>query len=320
MGLQVDTVLVTGAAGFLGMHLTKHLLEQGFTVRATSRTADSKAMYPLPELAKCLPGTLEMLSLDILDAAACERAAAGAVYIFHVAGPDTLTTGDADKDQELIYRPAIEGTRNILHAAAKAKVKRLVITSSLVAVIGPLVQADTPATEDDWNDESSPYAYINAKTQAEKEAWELAPKLGVDMVSIVPSRVVGPVLSPHRAGDSVNLVKGLLQGGGWDTIILPLYVHVHDFVVANLRAAETPHAKGRYIVSWPGVYTNQDLKHMLQAAYPELQLPDGLQAINRTLDVTKLQRDLNVYPTQPSVAVIQQARSLIALGLAKSTA
>lgn len=45
------------------------------------------------------------------------------------------------------------------------------------------------------------------QAQAEEQAWDLAPKLGVDMVSIIPSRVLGPVLSPHRAGDSVNLVK-----------------------------------------------------------------------------------------------------------------
>lgn len=51
----------------------------------------------------------------------------------------------------------------MLHAAAKAKVKRLVITSSLVAVVAPIDQGESPATEDDWNLEESPYPYINAK-------------------------------------------------------------------------------------------------------------------------------------------------------------
>lgn len=78
---SLTLLFAAGAAGFLGMHLTKYLLEQGFTVRATSRNADNKSMYPLTELARHLPGTLELLSLDILDPAACERAAEGALYM-----------------------------------------------------------------------------------------------------------------------------------------------------------------------------------------------------------------------------------------------
>lgn len=315
--------VVTGAAGFLGTQLTKSLLEKGYTVRATARQASTESTEHLSLLAKALPGSLELVSLDLQDQEACSRAMEGAAYVFHIAGPNVLTTGDAAKDQEVIFKPAIEGTRHIVRAAAAARVKRLICTSSIITAMSPFSAIAQPANENDWNPDPTEHnSYIHAKYQAEREATSLAAELGVDLITIVPSVVVGPTIST-RQGYSIQIIKILLEGGSWDHCLIPLYIDIRDYALANLRAAETPSAQGRYLVSHPQVFTVLELHDALQQAFPEIDLapvPKELQEFQQShqaVDTGKLQTHLKVHPRLPAVSVVDQARSLLDLGIAK---
>ena len=123
--------VVTGAAGFVGSELTKQLLERGWMVRATVRdTSDSKRVEHLLRLAAALPGTLQLYEADLLREGSFHAACAGADYIFHTASPFVITVDDP---QRQLVNPAVQGTRNVMAAAAAAgsRLKRVVLTSSV---------------------------------------------------------------------------------------------------------------------------------------------------------------------------------------------
>ena len=108
--------LVTGATGFVGWHVARRLIERGHRVRALVRPASK-----LREL------DAETVAGDLRDPASLERAAAGCGLVFHVAADYRLWA----RDPRELYRSNVDGTRNLLEAARKAGVERVVYTSTV---------------------------------------------------------------------------------------------------------------------------------------------------------------------------------------------
>src|SRR5579872_7430105 len=108
--------LVTGASGFIGWHVARLLIERGHRVRALIRPSSK-----LREL------DAEPVSGDLRDRESLERAAAGCGLVFHVAADYRLWAPDPDE----MYRSNVEGTRNLLDAARKQGVERVVYTSTV---------------------------------------------------------------------------------------------------------------------------------------------------------------------------------------------
>src|SRR3954471_23354310 len=170
-------VFVTGATGFLGSHVARALIEHGadlrVLVRASSNTkniADLKA---------------DLVTGDLRDPASLERGIAGCDIVFHVAADYRLWV----RDPAEMYRANVEGTRAILEAARKNRVRRAVYTSS-VATMG-FTSNGHPA------DENSPVSldnmigpYKRSKFMAEQVAIE-ASRAGQDVVIVNPSTPVG---------------------------------------------------------------------------------------------------------------------------------
>jgi dihydroflavonol-4-reductase len=154
-------VLVTGANGHLGYNLCKAPIDKGFQVRASIRSlADMDKIKPLQAL-----GDIELVALDIRNAAQFEEALTGIEMLFHVAATYAWHTGSPQKDRELI-RDSVEGSEIALRSAAKARCKKAVLTSSVVTL--PLrLPSEGPATEADWNTSLS-VPYNRAKTEAEQ--------------------------------------------------------------------------------------------------------------------------------------------------------
>src|SRR3954462_15737111 len=108
--------LVTGASGFLGWHVARVLVDRGYRVRALARPGS-----PVEGI------DVETVTGDLRDAASLERAAAGCGLVFHVAADYRLWA----KDPAELYQSNVDGTRNLLSAARKAGVERVVYTSTV---------------------------------------------------------------------------------------------------------------------------------------------------------------------------------------------
>ena len=182
-----ETVVVTGATGFVASHVVKMLLEQGYTVRGTVRSLEKKEKFAH---LKALPGADERLQLfaaNLTDAGSFDEAVSGSDYVIHVASPYAMVVKDPQKD---LVEPAVQGVQTVFESALKAKgVRRIVVTSSMAAI------TDSPKpkhtyTEEDWNEESNlgrnPYYY--SKKLAEKRAWKLAEEVRQHQLTHVPPR------------------------------------------------------------------------------------------------------------------------------------
>ncbi|EMY79553.1 3-beta hydroxysteroid dehydrogenase/isomerase family protein [Leptospira weilii serovar Ranarum str. ICFT] len=253
--------LVTGGAGYIASWIVQYLLEDGISVRATVRNkSDSKKISHLLELSERYPGKLELYEADLLKKDSFLNAIqdkGGVELILHTASPFFID-GIKDPGKELV-EPAVFGTKNVLEAAnASPSVKRIVLTSSVAAVMGDNVDAlsvpNCRFSEEHWNTTSSlkhqPYPY--SKTLAEKEAWKIADaQVRWDLITINPSFVMGPSVSERADGTSMNFMLSMINGkfapGVPDMMIG--FVDVRDVAKAHILAGFTPSAKGRHIVS-----------------------------------------------------------------------
>ena len=168
---------VTGATGFVGSHVARVLHEQGAELRLLVRpTSNQKNIESLHA---------ERAIGDLRDPASLEKAISGCDTVFHVAADYRLWIRDPDQ----MYRSNVEGTRAILEAAQKSRVRRVVYTSS-VATMGFTSNRQSA-------DENSPVSldhmighYKRSKFMAEQVAIE-AGKSGIDVVVVNPTTPVG---------------------------------------------------------------------------------------------------------------------------------
>ena len=163
---------------------------------------------------------LELRNAELLDAQSLNDAIAGADYLVHVASPFTFTP---PKHSDELVRPAVDGTLNALRAANKHKVKRVVVTSSDIAIVGQPNAQNLTFTEENWSDptelQSLNDAYALSKTMAEKAAWDYQKSIPeeerFDMVCINPGLVMGPsfVGKGFASGEIMELfMMGTLPG------------------------------------------------------------------------------------------------------------
>ena len=251
------TVLLTGATGYIGSWICRYLLENGYTVRASVRNKSNAARYAhLETLSQDLPGKLEFWEADLLKPGSYDEAARGSDYVFHVASPFLLKYKDAQKE---LIDPALLGTRNVLEAATRSgTVQRVVLTSSVASIYGDAKDMQdlglSAFNETHWNSTSNlkHQEYSYSKTLAERAAWEIATNQQQwSLVTINPSFVFGPPIGDASDSGSMDFLKQFLSGKyfGAAPLIRFGFVDVREVAIAHLRAAELPHASGRYILS-----------------------------------------------------------------------
>lgn len=225
--------LVTGATGIVGANLVRALLRGSHEVRVLVRpTSDLRALAGL---------AIERREGDVMHAPGLADAAHGCDVVFHAAASFSYW-GQSVEDQKDL---AVRGTRNIVTAALEARASRVVVTSSSVT-LGSRAAA-TVLDEDDEFDEPQPSGYVRSKLAQEKAAFETGAKLGIDVIAVCPTLVVGAHdyrLSPSNAY-IVNYLNDPLRStflGGCNI------ASADDVAAGHILAAQRGSAGGRYVV------------------------------------------------------------------------
>ena len=335
------TVLVTGGSGYIGGWCVIGLLQQGYRVRATVRSLGREAQV------RAALGTVvdpeDRLSFHVADLTAdagWDEAVAGCDYVLHVASP--LGVAEPKDPDELIV-PARDGARRAVGAAIKAKVKRVVLTSS-VAATSKSDKGDSLSDETVWTDLNDPTlsAYTRSKTIAERAAWDLigAEDGTTTLATVNPALVIGPVLSGDFS-DSVQVVERLVTGRvpGLPRLGFNI-VDARDVADLHIRAMTAPEAAGQRFIA-AGTYAwMADMAALLKAELgpdgarvPTRKVPDFVirlagifdkeigsvtSGLGRKHDFTsaKAQSLLGWKPRPMRETVLDCARSLIATGAA----
>ncbi|XP_076930328.1 phenylacetaldehyde reductase-like [Bidens hawaiensis] len=269
------TVCVTGASGYIASWLVKFLLEQGYTVKASVR--DPKDPKKTDHLLK-LDGAKERLHLfkaNLLEQGSFDAAIQGCDGVFHTASP--FYHNVTDPQAELID-PAVKGTLNVLGSCSKASsVKRVVVTSSVAAVAyngrprtPDVVVDETWFSDPDLCNQTKMW-YVLSKTLAEEAAWKFSKEKGLDMVTINPAMVIGPLLQP-TLNTSAAAIANLLNGSETYPNTSFGWVNVKDVANAHIQAFEIPSANGRYcLVERVAHYS--EIVEILRNHYPSCNLP-----------------------------------------------
>lgn len=226
--------LVTGANGLIGANLLRELLREGVAAAGLVRaTADLSSIAALP---------IELATGDVLDPASLAAAMAGRDMVFHTA----VAFSYWGHDPAEMARTAVEGSLNVLAAAAAAGVRRVVMTSSSVTLGASYrreVRDETFSAQDD-PDES---AYVLAKIAQEREALAVAKRLGLEIVFACPTMSVGPF------GASLGPSNGILTSYLADPLRMTWeggcnIVSVRDVAAGHLILARRGAAGERYVL------------------------------------------------------------------------
>ena len=228
----MTTTLVTGGTGFVGRSVVVELLAAGREVRVLARRPDHPALAGLE---------VEVVRGDLVDPASLAAAVRGCERLFHVAADYRLWV----PDPPAMYTVNVQGTKDLLAAAAKAGVSRMVYTSTVGALGNPgdgtPGNEDTPVILDDMVGH-----YKRSKFLAEQAVLEAA-RQGFPVVLVHPSTPVGPWDS--RPTPTGQMIVDFLQGR------MPAYletglnlVHVRDVAQGHLLAEEKGRPGEKYIL------------------------------------------------------------------------
>jgi len=247
------TTLVTGAAGFLGSHVTRQLVARGEEVRVLMRASSSnRAISDLP---------LEYVTGDLRDTASLERAMKDVQRVFHVAADYRLW---AKRSQD-IYDSNVGGTKNLLTAAKAAGVTQLIYTSTVATIA-----VDRPELPNEFTDsklEEMIGHYKRSKWMAEQEALKAA-KAGLPVIVAMPTTPVGPWdWKPTPTG---KIILDFLNGKMPGYVETGLnFVGVEACAAGHLLVAERGKVGERYLLG----AENLTLKEMLDTLAKITGLP-----------------------------------------------
>ena len=274
-------VCVTGAGGYVAGHIVQRLLVAGHTVHGTVRDPqNSKVVGHLTSL----PGAEQRLKLfkaDLTQEQAFESAIQGCDVVIHTASPYAFDV-PAGKEEELMIAPAIFGTTNVLDSVNRTpSVKRVVVTSSTVAVWGDPRERgkDHVFSEADWDLIAHPkkYPYFYSKTAAEKKAYEMheAAAGRWSLCSINPGAIWGPPLGSRKDGESISQITDLMSGAlfPWAPPLGTAVVDVRDVAQAHCVAAVNPSASGRYLLCAESTYLMPAAAKILRKVYRNRWIP-----------------------------------------------
>lgn len=333
-------VLVTGATGYIAKHIILQLLEGGYHVRGSvrdlSRSGEVRAaiyrnLHANIDLDECL----DFVVLDLTRDDGWDAAMAGIDILLHTASPVPVAQ---PKNADDLIIPAVEGTLRALRAASKAGIERVVLTSSVAAIMyGEPPEGRSIYDERDWSDLSHKSAtpYVKSKTLAERAAWDYVngAGAGIALTVINPAMVFGPPLDVHF-GASFSIIERILKRA--DPAVPNIgfvMVDVRDVAQMHVRALEIKASIGNRYVAVDRFIWYRDIVGLMARKFPDQRIitrkaPDwliqilarfdgGLASVvdslgkKREIDGSAARRDLDIDFIDAETTIIDSARYLI---------
>lgn len=339
---QKEKVLLTGITGFLGSHTAIQLLNKGYLVLGTLRNINraDEIKEVISEHTKNID-SLSFAEANLNDIDVWGSLMKDIDFVLHIASPFPRTL--PKKEEELI-EPAKNGTLNILKAASKNGIKRVVMTSSSGAIVygKDKNQRSNTYNEEHWtnvNNKKDSTPYFRSKTIAEKAAWDFIKQdeTGMELTTICPGAILGPVLEKDF-GTSANIVIKTIDGSspaipklGFDM------VDVRSVADLHIRAMEMPEASGQRFVGSSGFLSFKEVADILRKKYPKKKIPKMVLpnfavrlfsnfdqtlkpilidlGVERKVDNSKAQKLLKWKPISNEEAVLSCAESVIKFGI-----
>lgn len=281
---------LTGASGFVGSHVLRALEARGASVRCLVRPSSSR---------RTLAGTsAEIVEGDLRDPEALVRAVDGCSHVFHVAADYRLFV----RRPREMYASNVEGTRNVLEAAARAGVERIVYTST-VGTLGPMPD-DSPADEGSAVTLSDMVGHYKRSKYLGKQVAKQLAAGGLPIVIVHPSAPIGEAdWKPTATG---KIVLDFLRGRLPALVDTGLnVVDVRDVAAGHLLASERGRVGEEYILG----HRNMTLREIVETLgeitgrpAPKIRLPHWIPLGVAAID-TALARLLPREPWLPLEAV-----------------
>ena len=237
----MTTFLVTGPTGFLGYHVIQRLNEQGArprTLLTRDLDATSAAVRSLDHL------QTESCEGDFADPASLQAACTGVEVVFHL--NFAIALGGGDEVERSLHEGNVVATRNLLDAASRAGVKRVVVSSSALTV--GLNRRPVPLDESaDWNQHAFHLPYAMSRREAELEALARSSD-ALEVVVVNPSFTLGP---QDYIGAPANALASRMTSK-WFRLNPPIgfgVLDVRDYAAGVLSAARRGVPGTRYLLS-----------------------------------------------------------------------
>ncbi|THU62072.1 hypothetical protein C4D60_Mb01t01310 [Musa balbisiana] len=281
-------VVVTGASGYIGTWLVMKLLQKGYVVRATVRDpTNQKKIKPLVEL----PGSVERLTIwraDLEEEGSFDEAVKGCEGVFHVATPMDFESKDPENE---IIKPTVDGVLSIMRSCKEAGTVRRVVFTSSAGTVNVQEQQQPQYDESSWSDidfcrrvKMTGWMYFVSKSLAEKAACEFARENGIDLISIIPTLVVGPFITTTMPPSMITALSLITGNEAHYSILKQVQlVHLDDLCDTHVFLYEHPDANGRYICSSHDA-TIYDLAKMFRARYPQYNIPQQFEGIDEKIE------------------------------------
>lgn len=298
----MKTAGIIGGAGYIGSHITKKFLEEGYHVRVGTTDLSNKEKYAH---LKAFPNAdhLEVVQLDVRNTSELETFLKGCNIVVHGGTPFQLEVKDPQTE---LFEPTIKGTENILHAIQQVPTLEKVVFIASVAAYNtdfPLLPAGKKAgdrvSETDaphMSEQSHPYA--QAKFIANRTVNDFIaalPSLSFEITSVSPTGVMGMALSQRQDSTSMgiqylfknNIAPNPFIQMFYDNDIEFAIVDVKDVAEGIFKAATTSGLHGRNYLLSSESYHVSDVHAMLNGK-------DPLNAPQVVYDSAKAQRELGV--------------------------
>jgi nucleoside-diphosphate-sugar epimerase len=334
--------MVSGAGGFIAMHCILQLLQQGYRVRGTLRNLAREG-----QLRKTLAehvdadDRLEFARADLLEDDGWQAALSGCDYVLHVASPFPAA---APKHEDDLIIPARDGALRVLRAAVAGNVKRVVLTSSMVAILDGHEPGHRNFDEKDWSNlDGKIGAYAKSKTLAERAAWDFIENLEgaspLELAVINPSFVMGPYLGGDLATSGELISKLMRREVPGVPRIRWFIVDVRDVAAAHIAAMTIPEAAGQRFCCSAHTCSTQEIalileRHFASRGYriPTREVPDFVVRLVAVFDKTvrltvdalgkedtvftkRIEKTLNWQPRPLEETIVEMAESMIREGM-----